>query len=124
MAYVTPTIGTPNVNFERYSVSGSSQGMKWGWDNVSWSGSVAQPAWMEWEIYTTKTGGSYGWTDLPTYYSGQRSSPLINGFTWSYVVYTTRDLPYSTSARYLQARMVVYDTNYNLKYGPWSSPRV
>jgi len=121
VAYVTPTIGTPYVNFERYSVSGLSQGMKWGWDNVSWSGSVAEPAWMEWEIYTTKTGGSYGWTDLPAYYAGQRTSPNVNGFTWSYLVYTTRDLPYSTSARYLQARMVVYDTNYSLKYGAYSA---
>jgi hypothetical protein len=121
VAYVTPTIGTPNVNFERYSVSGSNQGMKWGWDNVSWSGSVAQPAWMEWEIYASSSGGSYLYTDLPAYYAGQRTSPLVNGFTWSYLVYTTRDLPYSTSARYLRARMVVYDTNYALKYGPWST---
>lgn len=121
VAFVTPTIGTPNVNFERYSVSGSNQGMKWGWDNVSWSGSVAEPAWMEWEIYTTSTGGSYSWSGVPSYYAGQRTSPLVNGFTWSYLVYTTRDLPYSTSARYLRARMVVYDTNYTLRYGPWSA---
>jgi hypothetical protein len=119
--YVTPVIGTPSVSFERYSVSGLNQGMKWGWDNVSWSGSVDSPAWMEWEIYATASGGSYLYFDLPAYYAGQRTSPLVNGFTWSYLVYTTRDLPYSTSARYLRARMVVYDTNMALKYGPWSA---
>lgn len=121
VAYVTPSIGTPNINFERYSVSGSNQGMKWGWDNVYWSGSVAQPLWMEWEIYTTSSGGSYIYSGVPSYYAGQRTSPLVNGFTWSYLVYTTRDLPYSTSPRYLRARFAVYDTNYAIINGPWSS---
>jgi len=121
VAYVTPSIGTPNINFERYSVSGSNQGMKWGWDNVYWSGSVAEPLWMEYEIYSTSSGGSYLYYGFPSYYAGQRTSPLVNGFTWSYLVYTTRDLPYSTSARYLRARFAVYDTNYAIVNGPWSS---
>ena len=121
VAYVTPSIGTPYINFERYSVSGSNQGMKWGWDNVSWSGSVAEPLWMEYEIYSTSSGGSYLYYGFPSYYAGQRTSPLVNGFTWSYLVYTTRDLPYSTSARYLRARFAVYDTNYAIVNGPWSS---
>jgi hypothetical protein len=121
VAYVTPSIGTPTINFERYSVSGSNQGMKWGWDNVYWSGSVDSPLWMEYEIYSTSSGGSYLYYGFPSYYSGQRTSPLVNGFTWSYLVYTTRDLPYSTSARYLRARFAVYDTNFAIVNGPWSS---
>jgi hypothetical protein len=123
-AYVTPSIGTVSLsstNFQRYSVSGSSQGMKWGWDNVYWSGSVAEPLWMEWEIYSVSSGGSYLYTDFDSYFAGQRTSPLVNNLTWSYLVYTPTDLPYSTSARYLRCRFSVYDTNYAIKSGAWSN---
>jgi|694.fasta_scaffold06077_4 hypothetical protein len=123
-AYVTPSIGTVSLsstNFQRYSVSGSNQGMKWGWDNVFWSGSVAEPLWMEWEIYFVSSGGSYQYYGFENYFAGQQSSPLVNGYTWSYLVYTPGDLPYSTSARYLRCRFSVYDTNYAIKSGAWSN---
>jgi hypothetical protein len=124
VAYVTPSIGTVSLsstNFQRYSISGSNQGIKWGWDNVFWSGSVAEPLWMEWEVYTVASGGSYGWTDFDSYFAGQRSSPLVNNLTWSYLVFSPTDLPHTTAARYLRCRFSVYDTNYAIKSGAWSN---
>lgn len=111
-----PSIGTPNVQFERTATV-----IKWGIDNPSFSGSFT-PFGLEWEVRTAAGGGTLIGNGTKNYTTTFQSSPTVNGYTWHYIVRSTTDVPYSSSARYGRFRLYGQnDTTFAIVNGPWSS---
>jgi len=110
-----PSVGVPNVQFERTSTQ-----IKWGIDNPSFSGSFT-PFGIEWEVRTAQGGGTAIANSTINYTTSMTRGP-VNGYSWNYWVRSTTDLPYSASARYMRCRLYGQnDTTFAIFDGPWSS---
>ena len=110
-----PSVGVPNVQFERTSTQ-----IKWGIDNPSFSGAFT-PFGIEWEVRTAQGGGTAIANSTINYTTSMTRGP-VNGFSWNYWVRSTTDLPYSASARYMRCRLYGQNDNtFAIFDGPWSS---
>jgi hypothetical protein len=110
------TVYAPYVQFERTSTQ-----IKWGIDNGSFSGAFS-PFGIEWEVRTSPGGGTLITSGNTINYTTSYNRGPVNGFYWNYWVRSTTDLPYSSSARYLRARMYGQNSvTYSFIDGPWSS---
>jgi len=110
-----PSVGVPNVQFERTSTQ-----IKWGIDNPSFSGAFT-PFGIEWEVRTAQGGGTAIANSTINYTTSMTRGP-VNGYSWNYWVRSTTDLPYSANARYMRCRLYGQNDNtFAIFDGPWSS---
>lgn len=111
----TTTINAPTVQFERTATQ-----IKWGIDNGYFTGPF-DPYGIEWEVRTAAGGGTLITGGNTITYTTSMTKGPVNGYSWNYWVRSTTDLPYSSSSRYLRARMYGYNTVTNAFVdGTWS----
>lgn len=108
------TVNAPYAQFERTSTQ-----IKWGIDNGYFSGAFT-PFGIEWMVMTGPGTGSYVTSGNTINYTTSSTKGPVNGYTWNYWVRSTTDLAYSSSPRYLRARMYGQNSvTYAYIDGPW-----
>jgi len=111
----TVNISAPNVQFERTATQ-----IKWGIDNGYWTGPFDAYG-IEWEVRTGAGSGTVITSGNTINYTTTMTKGPVNGYSWNYWVRSTTDLPYSSSPRYLRARMYGYNSATNTFVdGTWS----